>query len=134
MQLRKLVLGLGLATLMFAFAPAVGAEPAAGPSGEVVAPVTLLPGCATSSLPEILAEAQVCGDSELPSIEQDLFGTPTPTWLSCSGDDCGCYEPPCSEECDVGDEQCMQGCRQGQIHCAVCCCCPCPYCPGYCGC
>lgn len=47
---------------------------------------------------------------------------PAPLKMSCSGDDCGCYEPSCIEECGAGNWPCINPCRRAQIQCAIACC------------
>ena len=64
-----------------------------------------------------------CRNEEQPLGEDALINPQDPFWASCSGDQCGCYDPPCSEECAVGDTACFASCRQGQKRCAICCCC-----------
>lgn len=40
----------------------------------------------------------------------------------CSGEWCGCYDPPCEEQCTGGGWQCMTACSRAQIQCAIACC------------
>ncbi|MET0591349.1 MAG: hypothetical protein ABW133_01530 [Polyangiaceae bacterium] len=44
----------------------------------------------------------------------------------CSGDLCGCYDPPCTEECPPppAGQSCLAACRRAQIQCAKACCSP----------
>jgi hypothetical protein len=55
---------------------------------------------------------------------KDLIGSPRPISMSCSGDDCGCYNESCSEICPSGDLECIMLCIRGNKLCAKCCCCP----------
>jgi hypothetical protein len=58
--------------------------------------------------------------------------TPEPTPM-CSGDDCGCFEPPCNQQCESGDQDCFRACFQWQKSCARACCTPnLPDSPGCC--
>lgn len=40
----------------------------------------------------------------------------------CSGELCGCYDPPCSEQCPGGGWQCLAACNRQQVQCAIWCC------------
>lgn len=58
---------------------------------------------------------------------------------ACSGDLCGCgaERESCLSGCDPADPaylSCVKSCNRAELHCAICCCCDCPYCPPYCGC
>jgi hypothetical protein len=50
------------------------------------------------------------------------FVVPAQVAASCSGDDCGCYDPPCTEQCAPGDQTCFHACVHGQVQCAILCC------------
>ncbi len=150
MKLRKMVLRLGMAALSVAVAstlltgPARAEESQAGESSKVAAPAVSQARCGVSSLFESPGQAvggPALGGQALVSLvpvpsqsEGSLFGTPAPApvWLSCSGDNCGCFDPSCPEQCDgePNYNQCVSSCMHGQSRCALCCCCgPCPpYC------
>ena len=54
-----------------------------------------------------------------------IVGAPS-TVLACSGEDCGCYDPPCEEQCSgltgAAYDSCFIGCVQAQVRCAIDCC------------
>lgn len=135
MKLRRdVVLGLALAALLIGFAASAGA--ASSPAEEGVQPVAAAAAETTSVAPLVFespGKAPTCqhpasnlsqvflsdlGLGDLQSMQEPILLDGT-----CSGDVCGCYDPPCNEECEVGDMACMSSCRQEQKQCAICCCC-----------
>ena len=126
-----------LGVLVLALAPAAVWAGEAKGSQEPAGPALVTPASA------LLCEAPTLPEAEGVPAELGLFApAPTPT---CSGDDCGCYEPPCNQLCAAGDWDCFGACRRAQRDCAVACCtggsggggCDCAssgYCPVWCFC
>ncbi len=111
----------GLALLVIGFATSLAAEELTPSSG---CGLEALPLFADEGAPSCTNADQTPGTEELGKLES----VPEPIFMSCSGDLCGCFTPPCNEQCEVGDTACMSSCRQEQKRCAICCCCgPCPY-------
>ena len=90
--------------------PAIGFEPA---------PLSCSPAAPT----KMFLEAPAGLDSGRPSVEGQLPLLLPPAHPTCSGDDCGCYSPPCQEQC-AGQPccQCLMECAQAARQCARACC------------
>lgn len=113
----------GLALVAIGFATSLAAEEVAAGSG-----------CATEPLFAVEAAPTCTNAAPAPAAEAlgKLNSVPEPIFMGgCSGDLCACYDPPCNEQCEVGDTACMSACRQEQKRCAICCCCT-SSCPWYC--
>ena len=67
-----------------------------------------------------------CGGAATDVTDDQAPATSETQQAWCSGDLCGCYEPPCTEECPPlpAGQQCMAACRRAQIQCAKACCSP----------
>lgn len=113
-----------------AYAAAAPADAAADTGVAAAAVVTTETGAPEATCPVPLDLTPRTGDSSaqvsLPQVDAGSFeGSQKPVWLGgCSGDLCGCFNPPCSEECPVGNQACMGECRREQKRCAIACCSP----------
>lgn len=111
-----------IALLLLAFPFSLGAElnTVAVPQAEAAPAVS---GTANPLALEFFEEVGSCLASAQPWDPEYLIGIP-PVMPSCSGDNCGCYDIPCSEECPPEDLRCYRKCVEEQSECASCCCCP----------
>lgn len=100
-------------------APLAAATPAPAPAAVA---------CAAPAVESLDLDALLADANQTPA---EIEGQ-SPLFLSCSGDNCGCYDPPCSTQCDPGDWPCMNACRREQVQCAICCCTPAEFQPPYC--
>jgi hypothetical protein len=110
-----------LAVFMLAVTPAFGASIDQGDQGQD--PAAISGDSAPDGAVSIeFQEAQLCLDSpEGESRETLSLFLPAPQ-PACSGDLCGCYDPPCNEQCAPGDLGCFRACRRDQIDCGIACC------------
>jgi hypothetical protein len=67
-----------------------------------------------------------CGGAATDVTDDQANATSETQQAWCSGDLCGCYDPPCTEECPPlpAGQQCLAACRRAQIQCAKACCSP----------
>ena len=83
-----------------------------------------------SRLLRVLVMAAVitgCGGGAGTGVTDEASPAPAETQQAwCSGDLCGCYDPPCTECCPPPPEgqACLAACRRSQIRCAIACCSP----------
>lgn len=121
-ELRRVLLSLGMAALSVAFAPTLGAGLAKADERQAVVAPAVSQASSTAPLPLDLGEVPVCLDSVQTWNPGGLRGLPTPVVLSCTGEECGCFDPPCYEQCPSGDLLCKLACRDEQRECAIACC------------
>lgn len=118
------VMRLGLFSLILGALPVVAASAPA----PLTASLPTISACGTGASVAIDLE----GLLEEPALTPADWEVESPLFASCSGENCGCYDPPCTSECDSGDFACIRACTRAQVRCAVCCCTPPEFQPPYC--
>lgn len=105
---------LGALTLLIATLPLAAADLPAPFGGQNLETA----GCSTAPS-DFVDLASLLADSSMSPVESEKE---SPIFLSCSGDNCGCYEPSCTEECGPPPNPCHSACRRAQVQCAIACC------------
>lgn len=119
------LLMLGVFALVLGVLPLAAAELTAAPHNQG----TVLSACNSDSSLTVDLEALLAEPSQsIAEREQN-----SPLFMTCSGDNCGCYDDNCTEECGPPPNPCHTACRRAQVQCAICCCTPEEFWPAFCG-